>query len=300
MSATSAAGDAVLAGEAGGFLVAAAPAGLAALSEFLLPLAAVGAVVVLGYLAIRRREDETSTGTVMNRPDINYEYDPNSRYVILSDSSGSPIFSGAIDEDGFVRDPDGVKVGREIDGSVIIDDDILPSAVETVSDTAARGAQARAVAAADTAEPQVCPEPTPDRNGWKSLRSIAYQNYINILVNPEAPLEPGLAVRLINPATGRYVTFDDCYRMIGTMVEAKGPGYGDMFRKNNAKLTAGLDAYLLRQAARQVSAAGLRPMEWDFADENAAAHAKILFDRAWGAGRIDVEYRPFPGTGKSC
>ena len=76
MSATSAAGDAVLAGEAGGFLVAAAPAGLAALSEFLLPLAAVGAVVVLGYLAIRRREDETSTGTVMNRPDINYEYDP--------------------------------------------------------------------------------------------------------------------------------------------------------------------------------------------------------------------------------
>ena len=83
------------------------------------------------------------------------------------------------------------------------------------------------------------------------------------------------------------------------MVEAKGPGYGDMLRRNNTKLTAGLDAYLLRQATRQISAAGGRTLEWDFADDNANSHAKALFHEAFhsedGSDRIKVQWRPYPG-----
>ena len=128
---------------------------------------------------------------------------------------------------------------------------------------------------------------------------MLYQSYINTLVNPEAPLEPGLAVRLLNPVTGRYVTYDDCYRTTGEMVEAKGPGYGDMYRRNNAKLTAGLDAYMLRQASRQISAGGGRLLEWDFADEGARSHVQGLFHNAFrnpdGTDRINVRWVPYPG-----
>ena len=284
--------------EAGGFLAEAAPIALVALGEFFLPLVAVGAVVMLGYLAIRRREDAPSSGTVSNRPDIDYEYDAANGYVTLSSRDGSPVFSGSVGADGFIRDPDGVKVGRELNGSVIIDDDILPQASQIVAGDAASATRTVANAVSDTQDPEICPDPTPDRKGWKSERSVLYQNYINTLVNPEAPLAPGLAVRLLNPATGRYVTFDDCYRTIGKMVEAKGPGYGTMLAKNNAKLTAGLDAYLLKQAARQISASQGRPLEWDFAEQNAAEHARTLFREVWGE-RIDVEWRPYPGSRNS-
>jgi hypothetical protein len=289
-----------VAGEAGGLLADVAPVALVAAGEFLLPLVAVGAIAILGYIAIKRlEEDRTANGTIKNRPDVDYEYDPKSGYVILSQHNGEPLFSGSIDDDGFVRDPDGNKVGRQLDGCIVIDDGVLPSSAEMAASNTASGARATAVAAADTAEPQLCPEPSLDRPGWKSARSMIYQNYINVLVNPEAPLEPGLAVRLLNPATGRYVTYDDCYRTTGEMVEAKGPGYGDMYRRNNAKLTAGLDAYMLRQAARQISAGGGHLLEWDFADENARSHVQALFHSSFrnpdGTDRINVRWVPYPG-----
>ncbi|HEX4505616.1 MAG TPA: hypothetical protein VH722_07780 [Alphaproteobacteria bacterium] len=288
------------AGEAGGLLAEAAPVVLAATAEFLLPLVAVGAIAILGYIAIKRlQEEQTATGTIKNRPDVDYEYDPESGYVSFSEHDGEPLFSGSIDSDGFVRDPDGNKVGRQLDGCVIVDDGVLPSQAEIAGSDATAGARSTAITGADTAQPELCPDPVPDRPGWKSARSVLYQGYINTLVNPEAPLEPGLAVRLLNPETGRYVTYDDCYRSTGEMVEAKGPGYGDMYRRNNAKLTAGLDAYMLRQASRQISASEGRPLEWDFADEGARNHVQALFHGAFsnpgGTDRINVRWIPYPG-----
>jgi len=281
---------------AGGFLAEGASAvALAALSEFIVPLAAVGGVVVLGYLAIRQLRGLAASGTVKDRPDIKYEYDSDNGYVTLSQSDGSPIFSGTVGDDGFIRDPGGVAIGREIHGAVIINADILPTTDAAAADDANAGALAQTIAVARTNEPQICPNPVDDRKGWKSPRSVQYQEYINLLVNPDAPLTPGTAVRLINPLTGRWVTYDDCYRHIGEMVEAKGPGYGAMFSKNNAKLTAGIDAYLLKQAFRQISASEGRPLEWDFADENAADRARVLFDTHY-PGKINVRYIPMPGN----
>jgi hypothetical protein len=153
------------------------------------------------------------------------------------------------------------------------------------------------ITAETTAEPEVCPDPVPDRKGWKSDRAVAYQAYISTLTNPVAPLPPGLAVRFRNPLTSRWVYFDDCDRELqeGKTVEAKGPGYGKMYDKNNAKLNAGLDAYMTNQARRQISAAGGRPMEWDFADKTAADRARMLFTSVWG-DRINVRNIPFPGS----
>jgi hypothetical protein len=272
----------------GGLLAEASPVALAAAAEFLIPLAAIGGVVVLGYLAFRWYQDRPVSGSVMGRQDVGYEYDPKDGSIVLSGAGGSPIFSGIVDQDNFIRDPGGVEVGRRLDGVIIMDTAILPDANEDTQATV--NAQARAE---EDSEPQLCPDPTPDRKGWKSDRAIAYQNYINTLVNPDDPLLPGLAVRLLNPVTGRFVTFDDCYRQFGGMVEAKGPGYGAMLDKNNAKLTAGIDAYLLKQAQRQIWSAGDRPLEWDFADKSAADHARTLFDSAY-PGRVNVRYIPMP------
>ena len=152
-----------VAGEAGGLLTEVAPAVLVAAGEFLLPLVAVGAIAILGYIAIKRlQEDQTATGTIKNRPDVDYEYDPKSGYVIFSEHNGAPLFSGSIDNDGFVRDPDGNKVGRQLDGCVIIDDGVLPSPAEITESGATAGARSAAAAVADTAQPQLCPDPEPD------------------------------------------------------------------------------------------------------------------------------------------
>jgi hypothetical protein len=45
----------------------------------------------------------------------------------------------------------------------------------------------------------------------------------------------GLAVSLSDPATGRRVVFDDCRESDGTMIEAKGPPFGEMLRYNFSK-----------------------------------------------------------------
>ncbi len=288
---------------AGGFLTSeAAPVALVALSEFAVPILAVGAVVLLGYLfirAVRSKSGAPTSGTVSNRPDITYSYIPDSDYVVLSTSDGAPIFSGVVGHDDLIRDPDGVPVGRRINGAIIINDDILPdiTASAAASSQTSADSKAKVIAAETTAEPEVCPDPVPDRKGWKSDRAVAYQAYISTLTNPVAPLPPGLAVRFRNPLTSRWVYFDDCDRELqeGKTVEAKGPGYGKMYDKNNAKLNAGLDAYMTNQARRQISAAGGRPMEWDFADKTAADRARMLFTSVWG-DRINVRNIPFPGS----
>ncbi len=290
-------------GEAG-FFVTAGEVTLVALAEVALPVVLVGAAIYFGVLFIRSRKnaarDATDagnsssavvSGTIRDRPDINYEYDHRTGYVILSQADGAPIFSGAADRDGAIRDPGGVIVGHQIDGGIAMDADILP-ATSSETETGVN-AGVKAVAVEETSDPQLCPDPTPDRPGGKSARSVLYQSYINTLVNPTNPLPPGLAVRLINPATRRWVTFDDCYQNFGTMVEAKGQGYGEMYGKNNARLSAGIDAYLLKQAGRQVSSAGLRGLEWDFAEGNAADRARALF-AGHGYRQINVRNIPFP------
>lgn len=233
------------------------------------PMAFFGAYFLpLGHSAA------TSQGTLPDHPDVHYSYDSDTGDFVLS-RNGTPIFGGSADADGLIRDPEGKVVGRRVDGSVVIDSD---AAADVIGDetNAEAGAVAQAQAATK-AEPKLCPDPGPDRPGFKSPRSIAYQIFVNELVNPEMPTPPGLAYYLYDPVERKFVSFDDCSQEFGDMIEAKGPGYGTMLAKNHRSLRAGIDARFLRQATKQVQASGERPVIWVFNDRFAADHARALF-----------------------
>src|SRR6185369_1188351 len=100
-------------------------------------------------------------------------------------------------------------------------------------------------------EPSICPDPRTDRPGFKSVRSVAYQMFVNQFVNPDGPTPPGLAYYFHDPIENKMVTLDDCQHVTGWLFEAKGPGYGSMLAKNHPSLTAGIDARFIRQATKQ-------------------------------------------------
>lgn len=85
------------------------------------------------------------------------------------------------------------------------------------------------------------------------------------------------------PQSPKGVRFDD-YRN-GRLVDAKGPGYSKLFGYGFA------EAGLLRQAERQTAAAQGTPIEWNFAEEEAALHVQDLFATN-GVTAIAVLYVP--------
>ncbi|HEX7968829.1 MAG TPA: Tox-REase-5 domain-containing protein, partial [Stellaceae bacterium] len=222
-----------------------------------------------------------SDGTLPDRPDLSFEYDEGARRLRLyrQDNDGrSLVFEGRPDADGIIRDDAGHAIGRKLDGSVvIIDPDTLPG---SGSDRGGAG-------------PKLCPDPGDDRPGGKKDKDIAYQAYVSSLVNPEEPLEPGLAVKLFNPITGNDVYFDDCRRSDGTMIEAKGTGYLEMLEKESDYPWDGVEAKMLRQARSQLQAAGARPIEWHFAEREVADYVRDLFRKQ--NVQITVIYSPPPG-----
>jgi hypothetical protein len=114
-------------------------------------------------------------------------------------------------------------------------------------------------------EPQLCPDPGPDRPGSdNSDRAIEYQQQIT-------GLEPGLAV-LFNG-----VMFDGCRESDGVLLEAKGPGYEWAMIDPNGTPDANLwkawytgRAKAEKQMRDQSAAAGLRIVEWHCAEKPVA------------------------------
>ena len=76
--------------------------------------------------------------------------------------------------------------------------------------------------------------------------------------------------------TGKPVVFDDCRESDGTMIEAKGPGYAE--RLANTFMAKSLADEWAEQATRQLQASGDRGLEWYFAEEDAAAWARQVFE----------------------
>ncbi len=76
----------------------------------------------------------------------------------------------------------------------------------------------------------------------------------------------------------------------GTMIEAKGPPFGEMLRY---KFFQDRFAYeWTYQASREISASGGRPLEWFFADADAADFARKLFGKTGSLSRIIVIHVP--------
>ena len=74
------------------------------------------------------------------------------------------------------------------------------------------------------------------------------------MINPERPLEYGLAMSLINPFTGNIVHYDECDEKTGTMIEAKAASFDGLLQFEPA--VTNVTNQWLDQSAREVAAAG--------------------------------------------
>jgi hypothetical protein len=182
----------------------------------------------------------------------------------------------------FFEEETGLPIARAVKGSLLFDADALADAADD-RDT-------KTESEPKENEPRLCPDPGPDAPHGASPRAVAYQAQISALNNPQRPLPPGIAVSLIDPRTGKKITYDDCRESDGTMIEAKGPPFGEMLRY---KFFQDRFAYeWTYQASREISASGGRALHWFFADARAAAFARDLFDGNEHLKRISVSHVP--------
>jgi Restriction endonuclease fold toxin 5 len=245
---------------------------------------ATAVTAFFGIIFIPTNRSLVQSGTLPDRPDVNFEYNYDGDILTLWEGEGAnsrSIFRGRPDAEGVIRDKVGHAVGRKLsDGSIIIDPDAVP-------DTKGSGD-----ATDDKNEPKLCPDREPDKPGRKTEQSIAYQTFIGTLNNPHDPLPPGLAVTLSKPSD-EPVYFDDCRQSDGTMLEAKGPGYSKMLHEDSVMPWKGVQDRILRQADDQLQAAGKRPIEWYFHEKDVADYVRELFEKR--GITIQVIYKPMPG-----
>lgn len=239
-----------------------------------------GPAAFFGTILIPSNRSLIQEGALPDHPDLSYRYDEGEGRLTIfrTDADGRHVVYSerSFDPDGIFRDADGHAIGRIVDGGIVIDVDLLPAS-NFKADT-------------ENPRPKLCPDPGPDQPGGE--KGIAYQQYIGRLNNGFA-LPPGLAMNLPNPETGKIVHFDDCRWSDGTMLEAKGPGYRDMLEKGSEDFPwKGAEERAIRQAWSQLAAAGGRPIEWYFAEEEVYFHFAELFDR-WDIP-ITVKYEPMP------
>jgi hypothetical protein len=247
-----------------GRLGAAALAALARLGAS----ATAGAVAtwasVLGVLFYAPDRTLNSEGTVPGRPDLRFKFDSGEgSLTIFRDGDGKSLgFTAKPGPDGVYRDEEGRAFARQLDGELILlDPHALPNA--------------QTLPSKDTSDPEICPDPGDDKPGARP-KDIAYQAYVSLTVNSDSPLSPGLAVRLWNPVSGKYVYFDDCAQADGAMVEAKG-AYQHLLEKDSLYPWKGAEDKMVKQATRQLQAAQGRQIDWYFAEEKVADHMREVF-----------------------
>ena len=250
---------------------------------------------MLDIVLIPNNSNLAEDGTLPDRPDVAYHFDRDTGTLTLT-QGGETVYSGHPDQDGLFLDKDGHPIGRELDGSLVLNSKAL------ASNTPRSAARARASAKTDTDrdEPETCPDPSKDRRPDKKKdpaeemdRAAAYQAQISELVNPGRSLktrtgEDGMAVRL--PRAGLdhppdptnindWVYFDECRLADGTMIEAKGPGYLRIMKRSKPDSYPWLGVIngFLSQAESQREAARGRRVVWYFAEDEITKRAKKLF-----------------------
>lgn len=242
--------------------------------EVLQGLAAIGgrlsaATAFLGIIFIPTNRSLLTEGTLPDQPDVRYRYDQEAGTLELfrfdEQHEGQIIVAGRADADGVFRDDEGRALGRQLDGSVIVDPDALPDAARR-SDS-------------ERDEPRVCPTPTEENIVGRTERALAYQEQIT-------GLPRGLSVKLWSPEDGKYIDFDGCRESDGTMLEAKGPGYLKHLREQNRFVWPEIERELNKQAGRQsrAAAAANRRSEWYFAEEPVADY----FRERWKSRYPDI------------
>ncbi len=245
------------------------------------------AVAAFGLLFVPSPNNVRVEGAVPEIPGLRYSWnrDETVLHLTYDRAGGAPrTFALRIDGD-LIRDDDGKVVGQVIGGNRIAIDTIavLPDVVKQD-------------------QPRLCPAPAPDRPGsdrgklYEEDRARQYEDFVKLLINPppNGPTPSGFVYYLLNPKSGKSVSYDDCEKKSSILFEIKGEVY--------AKLTKGLPNVMLDdfkdQATRRVAASGGRPVVWIFAEKEAALIARKLFDETKGLEGITVGYIPWIRSGR--
>jgi hypothetical protein len=221
------------------------------------------ATIVFRILFIPSNGSVVVEGNVANAPDLSYRYDRDTGIVEVwrDDGTGGRTLldTGHIGVDGRFYDRSGRAIGRALSNAAVIDPDTLPG-YRSQSRT---GTVARPLALADTAEPKLCPDPTPENTAGRSDRTIAYQSQIT-------GLPPGLEI-VFNGE--RY---DGCRDTDGHLLEAKGEGYANKMLNPTTwrEWFTGIGD-LEKQMDAHSTYAGSRVVEYYFAEPTVAEFFRI-------------------------
>ena len=126
-------------------------------------LAAIGArlsapAAFLSIILIPTNSNLAEYGTLPDRPDVSYHFDRDTWTLTLT-QGGETFYSGHPDQDGLFHDKNGQPIGRELDGSLVLNS----KAIAARAPRSAVRARASAKADTDRDEPETCPAPSKDR-----------------------------------------------------------------------------------------------------------------------------------------
>jgi hypothetical protein len=224
-----------------------------------------GAIATFGLLFIPSSNDVHVEGEVQGIPGLRYSWNRDEAVVQFTYNApdGTLHTVTAWREGDVVRDITGRVIGRVLPGDAIALDlaAIAPDLVKQ-------------------GEPKLCPEPpVPDRAGsdqgkpYEENRARQYEDYIKKFIN--SPPTPRGLIYELPKKDGGSVTYDDCQRNSGILIEIKGLGYEKLFQ--NPICRDSVAQKLLNQAESQVEASDGRPIVWIFAEPEAAKYVRGLF-----------------------
>ena len=120
-----------------------------------------------------------------------------------------------------------------------------------------------------------------------TAEAFAGEDDVHARVNPLLPVPRGFGVKVLDPVTGRYVFFDDCFRYAGDivdgdmqpgdLVEAKGPRKAYLYPQDWSRAMND-DVAQARKQSRAAKARGVG-LKWYYAQEGAADMARERFKK---------------------
>jgi hypothetical protein len=248
--------------------------------------------------------DETSGGVLEGElpgwEGVHYRVDRQARDLVITakTDAGRELKVSAVRTGDLYLDANKNPLGRDLGSGLYLNQnaifDALAGRIDPENEDQPKSINGRA---RDKDEPELCPDPSPDRGGKKDFDRL-YQEYIGTIVNPQIkpPLPATLAYALWNPQNGKYVAFDHCQLTTGIMIEVKGH-YEDLLRSDWGRNL--ITILFLDQAERQVEAAnanGARPIRWYFYEEATLEFARKIFEGEEFASRIELLHVDYPGN----
>lgn len=224
-----------------------------------------GAIATFGILFIPSPNNIHVEGDVAGVPGLHYAFNRDEAVVQFTYNApdGTQRTFTAWREGDVVRDVNGQVIGRVLPGDMIAFD-LAAIAPDLVKQN----------------EPKLCPEPpVPDRAGsdqgkpYEENRARQYEDYVKQFIN-SPPTPSGLVYELLKK-DGKPITYDDCQKNSGILIEIKGLGYAKLLQ--NPICRASVMEEFLKKAEGQVEASDGRPIVWIFAEPEAAAYAERLF-----------------------